>query len=197
RRHRTARAVTSTATPADPEHPASSGVRRHPAYELVPDPPDVGDGYAETRPTFLLKAAIFLSYAGIVVLRPALPRNTAFVDPLIAVMCFVGVIKMMRHGSPATAAFSRCMPWLWLILLGSLIGLAGVGFAFWGTSDLVVSYMAFLSLFAFWHIMYMTRTERFAIYGTALGMLIVTFALVTGGGAIRQQAYFAQPNYPG
>jgi O-antigen ligase len=166
------------------------------SYDYVPDPPDVGDGYAELRPSFLLKAAIVASYAGITVLRPALPRNTAFVDPLIALMCCIGLIKMMRHGSPATSAAARCLPWLWLILLGSLIGLSGVGFAAWGTSDLVVSYMAFLSLFAFWHIMYMTRTERYAIYGTAIGMAIVTFALV-GGGPSRQEAYFAQPNYPG
>ncbi len=156
-----------------------------------------GDGYVEPRATILMKVAIVASYAGIVVLRPALPHNTAFVDPLIAFMCFVGVIKMMRHGSPATAAAARCMPWMWVILLGSLLGLAGVGLAFWATSDLVVTYMAFLSFFAFWHIMYMTRTERFAIYGTAIGMVVVDFALVTGGGAYRQQAYFAQPNYPG
>jgi O-antigen ligase len=156
-----------------------------------------GDAHHEPQASFLVKAALFLTFAGIVVLRPALPRNTAFVDPLIALMCFLGIVQMIYRGSPATTAFGKCMPWLWLILLGSLIGLYGVGFALWGTTDLVVTYMAFLSFFTYWHIMYTTHTERYAIYGTVIGMIVVDFALMTGGGQYRQQAYFAQPNYPG
>jgi O-antigen ligase len=189
--------VTQAATPAD-----RTGA--DPAPLTPPGPggdltstPDSADGYQEPRATYILKAGIFLTFAGIVVLRPALPHNTAFVDPLIAVMCFAGILKMTRRGSPATLAAGRCMPWMWIILIGSLLGLAGVGLAFWGTSDLVVTYVAFLSFFAYWHIMYMTRIERFAIYGTVVGMIVVDFALVSGSTAIRQQAYFAQPNYPG
>ena len=191
--------MTQAATPADraaagadAAAPSSPGAGR-----ILTATPDSEDGYEEPRATYVLKAGLFLTFAGIVVLRPALPHNTAFVDPLIALMCFAGIIEMHAAGSPATLAAGRCMPWLWVILIGSLLGLAGVGLAFWGTSDLVVSYMAFLSFFAYWHIMYMTRIERFAIYGTVVGMLVVDFALMTGNATYRQQAYFAQPNYPG
>ena len=156
-----------------------------------------GRTVAPRRVLPLVPAAMVLTYAGITILRPALPKNTAFVDPLIFVLSFGGLYRMIKQGSPATVCGAKALPWLWLILIGSFLGLAGVGMAFWGTSDLLVSYMAFLSLFAFWHLIYLDRLEKYAVIGTEIGMGIVVFGLVFGPTTLRAQAYFAQPNYPG
>jgi O-antigen ligase len=145
----------------------------------------------------LVPAAMVVTYAGITILRPALPKNTAFVDPLIFVLSFGGLYRMIKQGSPATVCGAKVLPWLWVILIGSFLGMVGVGMAAWGTTDLLVSYMAFLSLFAFWHLIYLDRLEKYAIIGTEIGMGIVLFGLVFGPTSVRASAYFAQPNYPG
>ncbi len=147
------------------------------------------------RVSFVLRAAVVASYAGIVVLRPALPHNTAFVDPLLAAMSLGALLSMSRRGSPATAGGVKSLPWIWLITLGSLLGLSGVGLAFWGVSDLVVSLFAILTFFAFWHLVYVHHLERYAIWGTAVGLGITALTVITDG-RLRNQGLFAQPNYP-
>ncbi len=156
---------------------------------------EAGSVSLSRRVGFVLRAAVVASYAGIVVLRPALPHNTAFVDPLLAAMCFGALLSMSRHGSPATAGGVKSLPWIWLIIVGSFLGMAGVGMAFWGVSDLAVSLFAILTFFAFWHLVYVHHMERSAIWGTAIG-LGVTVLTVTTDGRLRNQGLFAQPNYP-
>jgi hypothetical protein len=144
----------------------------------------------------LVKAGVVASYAGVVVLRPALPHNTAFVDLVLAVISLIALLSMGRVGSPATRGAAKAMPWLWLILLGSLLGLSGVGMAAWGVTDLAVSYFAFLTFFAFWHLVYVENLERYAIWGTVAGVIITVISVLRGG-QYRSRGLFAQPNYPG
>ncbi len=160
------------------------------------DLPDAGTSAALSgRVSVVLRAAVVASYAGITVLRPALPHNTAFVDPLLAAVCLGALLSMSRHGSPATSAGVKALPWIWLIILGSFLGLAGVGMALWGVSDLAVSMFAILTFFAFWHLVYLHRLERYAIWGTAFGLGLTTLT-VTIDGRLRNKGLFAQPNYP-
>jgi O-antigen ligase len=157
---------------------------------------DGGDEAGAPLPSIFLRAGIFLSFAGIVVLRPALPQNTAFVDPIIVAVSIYGLIQMSRRGSLATEAAWRAFPWLWMILFSSVLALGGVGLTFWAVTDLARSYFAFLSFFTFWHLIYTMKLERYAIRGSAVGLLITTVALFGGGAGLRQSAFFAQPNYP-
>jgi hypothetical protein len=161
------------------------------AAELTPDDLDF-----EPRASILLKAAVMLSFIGVVVLRPTLPKNTALVDVVIFGVCIVALVRMMHRGGAAVRAGARALPWLWLILIGSLLGLAGVGLAAWGTTDLTISFFSFLSFFCFWYIIDVARLERPAIWGTGIGMFITSVTLLRGG-ALRNVALFHQPNYPG
>ena len=137
-----------------------------------------------------------VSYAGIVVLRPSLPHNTAFVDPLLAVVSFGALLSMGRQGSPATVAAVKALPWIWLIIVGSLVGLATVGLAFWGVSDLLVSLFAFLTFFAFWHLVYLHHMERYAVWGTAVGLAVTTFTVVSSN-RLRSQGSVRPAQLPG
>jgi len=148
------------------------------------------------RASFVLRAAIVFSYAGIVVLRPALPHNTAFVDLLLAAVSLGALLSMGRNGSPATRAAVKAMPWIWIIIVASLLGLAGVGMALWGVIDLAVGLFALLTFFCFWHLVYLHHLERYAVWGTAAGLAITVGAVVTDG-RLRNAGLFAQPNYPG
>jgi hypothetical protein len=155
-----------------------------------PEAPELGH-----RVNLLLQVAIVACFVGIVVLRPALPHNTALVDPLLAALSIGALLSMHRWGSPATEAAAKSLPWIWLIIVGSFIGLAGVGMAFWGVSDLAVSLFALLTFYIMWHLLYVHHLERCAVWGTAIGLGITTFTVVTDG-RLRNSGLFAQPNYP-
>jgi hypothetical protein len=157
---------------------------------------DVDDPNFQPRSSILLKAAVCLSYAGIVVLKPTLPKNTAMVDVVIFGVCIVALVRMTRMGNKAVRTGAKALPWLWLILVGSLLGLSGVGLAEWGTTDLAISFFSFLSFFCFWYIIDAARLERAAIWGTGIGVFITSVTLLRGGG-LRNVALFHQPNYPG
>ncbi len=158
--------------------------------------PVIDEPAEDPRPVSLvLRAAVVGSYFGVVVLSPALPHNTAFVDPLLAALSFGALLSMGRHGSEATEAGVKALPWIWIILLGSLLGLFGVGLAAWGVSDLIVGLFAFLTFFCMWHLVDLHHLERYAVWGTALGLAITTVTVVTDG-ALRNKGLFHQPNYP-
>jgi hypothetical protein len=82
-----------------------------------------------------------------------------------------------------------------LIIIGSLIGLSTVGMAFWGVSDLAVSLFAFLTFFTFWHLVYLHGLERYAVWGTVVGLAVTTFTVVSSH-RLRSSGLFAQANYP-
>ena len=150
-----------------------------------------------SRPALLLQVAIVLAYAGVAFLRPALPSNLAYVDIVIAAICLVSLISMAMAGSPATKAGAKALPWLWLILVGSFLGMSSVGITSWGVADLLRTNFAVLAFFCIWHLMYVARLERYAIWGTAIGLSITSLALLVQPFQYRGKAFFEHPNYAG
>ena len=137
------------------------------------------------------------AYAGVAILRPALPSNLAFVDIVIAAICLVSLLSMAMVGSPATRAGAKALPWLWLILVGSFLGMASIGITGWGLADLVRTNFAVLAFFCIWHLMYVAQLERYAIWGTAIGLGITSLALLVQPFRYRGKAFFEHPNYAG
>jgi len=137
------------------------------------------------------------AYAGVAILRPALPSNLAFVDIVIAAICLVSLLSMAMVGSPATRAGAKALPWLWLILVGSFLGMASIGITGWGLADLVRTNFAVLAFFCIWHLMYVAHLERYAIWGTAIGLGITSLALLVQPFRYRGKAFFEHPNYAG
>lgn len=149
-----------------------------------------------TRTTVLSLLILFV-YAGIVLLRPGLPQNVAFIDPLIVAVATIGLISMTQIGSPATSAAARCLPWIWLIFLASFIGLSTIGIPIWAWSNLLRTVFALFLFFCTWQVLAVSGTERAAIRGTAIGLTVTSIALLVKGFSYRGSAFFNHPNYAG
>lgn len=187
---------TSSEPTGEPEEPHPSGVNGRDADRWrVPGAAFVSED-GRSAP-LLLKAAIFLTFAMVPILRPGLPQNLAFVDPVIMGVCFLSLLWMARQGSPATLGAVRSLPWLWLILVGSYLGLATVGIPLWSTMDLFRGVLAFLTFFCYWHIIHVGRLERYALAGAAAGLVITVVALLVLPFTYRSTAFFEHPNYAG
>ncbi|MGZ4757881.1 MAG: O-antigen ligase family protein [Acidimicrobiales bacterium] len=158
---------------------------------------DEAEAEPPSRPALLLQIAVVAAYAGVSILRPALPSNLAYVDVAIAAICLVSLLSMAKTGSPATRSAVRAMPWLWLILVGSFLGMWSVGITGWGIADLLRTNFAVLAFFCIWHLMYVARLERYAIWGTAIGLGITSVALLVQPFKYRGRAFFENPNYAG
>lgn len=158
---------------------------------------DLTDAGAWPRHSATLSFFIVIAYAGLVLLRPALPDNLAFVDPLLLALSAIGLLSMTRIGSPATRAAARVLPWLWLVGLGSFIGLSSVGIPLWAVSNMFRTVLAFFTFFCLWHLLSVTRSERAAITGITIGLIVTTTALLTQASSVRGQAFFSHPNYAG
>ena len=159
--------------------------------------PTSTEAVREPRPALLLQIGIVASYAGVAILRPALPANLAYVDPVIAAVSLVSLLAMAKAGSPATRAGARALPWLWLILVGSFLSLFTVGITGWAIADLVRTNFAVLTFFCFWHLMTVAKLERYAIWGTAIGLGVTSIALLVQPFRYRGKAFFEHPNYAG
>lgn len=168
---------------------------------MLSTPPSTGEPTVGTdpppRPALLLQVGIVAAYAGVALLRPALPSNLAYVDVVIAAICLVSLLAMVKAGSPATKTGAKALPWLWLILVGSFLGMASVGITGWGLADLVRTNFAVLAFFCIWHLMYVADLERYAIWGTAIGLGITSLALLVQPFQYRGKAFFEHPNYAG
>jgi hypothetical protein len=138
-----------------------------------------------------------LVYVGVTVLRPALPQNLAFVDIPILALILLGIFSMSRRGSLGTRIARDCAPWIWVILLGSVVGLIGVGFPLWALSSLARSLSALLAFFVFTHL-FLTREglTRYALIGTWIGFVLTVSILIVTSGVWRPDALFQHPNYP-
>jgi hypothetical protein len=148
-------------------------------------------------PALLLQVGVFLAYFGVAFLRPALPSNLAYVDVVIAAVCLVSLLAMAKAGSPATRAGLKALPWLWLILVGSFLGMWGVGVTGWGLADLVRTNFAVLAFFCFWHLILVARLERYALWGTTAALAVTSLALLVQPFEFRGKAFFEHPNYAG
>ena len=162
----------------------------------LPATVDPSDG-AWPRHSAALSFFVALAFAGVAILRPSLPQNLALIDPVLLGLSVVGLISMTRLGSPATLAAVRTLPWLWFILLGSIIGLFSVGITEWAVSNMLRTALALLTFFCIWHVTDVTRSEKAALTGTWIGLAATVVALATGASAVRGYAFFEHPNYAG
>ena len=173
--------------------PPAAELRRRGRLPATVDPVDG----AWPRHSAVLSFFMVVAYAGIVFLRPALPQNLAFVDPVLLLLSLVGLVSMTRLGSRATLAAGRTLPWVWLILLGSIMGLFSVGITEWAVSNMLRTALALLTFFCIWHLVDVTRSERAALVGTCIGLVVTSLALATQASSLRGFAFFDHPNYAG
>lgn len=145
----------------------------------------------------LMRFAIVVAYIGTTVLEPQIGSGLAMVDPLIGVLCFGGLVSMTRVGSQATASLVRALPWMWLILLGSVVGLAHVGVAGWAVESLLQTTLALLTFFCLWHLIATFDLADTARLGVLLALIAATVALVLTPYRWRADGFFPNPNYPG
>jgi hypothetical protein len=157
----------------------------------------IGEGLERRRAPLALVIGIFVVFAGVVVMRPGLPSKFSFIDPVIFAVCAFALASMMYRGSPATSGALRLLPWIWLILLGSFLGLTAVGIPYWAMSNLARTMFALLTFVCFWHILSVARLQRIAIYGTAVGVAVTTLSLLSQSAKYRAAAFFLHPNYAG
>src|SRR4051812_48116834 len=156
-----------------------------------------GEGLGSRPAPMVLCIAVFLAYVGVAIIQPGLPAKTAFVDPLLFGLCLYGVISMVYRGSDATSGAMRLMPWFWMILLGSFLGLTHVGIAQWALANLSRTIFALLTFVVMWHLVGLAKLTRYAIWGTALGLFITVTTLLVQKARYRDAAFFQHPNYAG
>ncbi len=145
----------------------------------------------------LLKLGIFVSYLGLAILKPELPDNTAMVDIVIGVLCIAGLVSMWRRGSPASRAILRVLPWFWVFLIGSLVGLSHVGMTAWGLSSIARTTIALLAFFCVWHLLWVDDLVSAARKGVWVAAGLGMFALIGFGYSYRAFGWFPNPNVAG
>lgn len=157
----------------------------------------VGENLTGRGAPRLLLFGAFLAYLGVTLIKPDLPAGLSMVDFLLLGLCGYSLTSMTHEGSPATSGVVRLFPWLWCILLGSFLGLAGVGMAFWATDNLIRTTFALLTFICFWHLLIVGRLQRAAIAGTVVGFALTCGFLLFASTTVRGQALFPHANYAG
>jgi hypothetical protein len=157
----------------------------------------VGEGLELRKAPLVVSLAIVGAYIGVVLIEPGLPGKFAWSDPMIFGLCCYAIASMMYRGSEATSGIARLLPWVWLILLGSFLGLAGVGIPNWAMSNLARTVFALLTFGCLWHLLVVTGLQRLAILGTWIGVGLTVLKLLTQMGLYRAPAFFPHPNYTG
>jgi O-antigen ligase len=145
----------------------------------------------------LLRICVFLAFAGVAVLEPGGPVNTAGVDLPLVILLAVGVLSMTLYGSRATSTLAKAAPWLWLMLLGSLLGLAHVGLAGWALISMLRTSFIILTFFSVWHIVQTRGLRNVALAGATTALIIDLVGLVAVEYKYRASAFFPNPNYAG
>jgi hypothetical protein len=164
------------------------------------DPPRVAapaereDGSAAP---LLLHIGLVLGYVGTAVLRPQFAGSLSFVDPILGLLCAYGVWTMTVVGSSATRSLVRALPWVWLIYVGSLLGLTHVGVTQWAIQSLLQTTLALLTFFCVWHLIEVYGLYRTATRGAVLAFVVGIVGLVIVPYKYRASGWFPNPNYPG
>lgn len=159
----------------------------NPTRVISPAPRAVGGTSA------LVAVAVF----GSMLLGPKIGPNMAVTDIVIAGVVALGFRRIGR-GSPARRLLQRSMPWLWLILLGSVAGLAGVGLTGWAVDTLIRDAFSFAIFFAVFELASeRNRVLRVALDAVAVAVALLALVIVATGDIYRPSGTFANPNYAG
>lgn len=151
----------------------------------VPDGASPGSG-SDRVLTFLVG---FL--AGVQILP--LPLNLAFVDPILL---YIIVYALTRRGAAnELGRLRRCLPWLWVIVLGSLCGT----FAAASVENSLVQLLRDLYAFSILLSMYVWfRSKPYVLRPAVYGLVLsgcVCAALIVGAADVRPAGTFQNPNY--
>ncbi len=137
--------------------------------------------------------------AGAAFLSVHLPLNLAPGDVFLALLLALGVGALLRHeGGPFAAVLGRSVPLLWLLTVGSVVSLLGVGFPLWALDHALRD---FLSLVSFAIIgAYVWGRRRIAddvmLVCATTGVVVAISTILATGGSVRQAgALFRNPNY--
>ena len=149
------------------------------------------------RPPVLVRWFAFLALPGAMFLMPQLALNASRIDAVIIPLVLFGFVTMFRYGSPAVAGAARALPWLWLVLIGSLLGLATVGLTLWAVSSLAQTTYALLTFFCMWHLIHVYRLEATVYRSVRWAAIISTLILALPSYHHRAAGYFPNPNVAG
>ena len=158
----------------------------------APEAPPLEDD-TPTTPRILLAAA-FLAYFGLIATNFDAPGNVAPVDVLLAMMIVYGFFHMVAHRSPARLTFQKALPFLWLILVGSLLGLLGIGLAPYALEQLVRDFLSILTFFALWEVLDRPRLVDVARLALMVAVPIALALMAVMQYDHRPQGMFANPN---
>ena len=179
-------ALAPTSAPAEAR--PGAGASAAGASEPIPSP---------VKAPIVLRVALVVAYIGTAILRPQISGGLAMVDPLIGAICLFGLWSMTMVGSTATRALSRTLVWMWLILVGSVLGLAHVGITAWAIESLTQTTLALLTFFCFWHLIEVYKMHDTAQRGVVLALLVAVLSLLLVPYRWRAEGWFPNPNYPG
>lgn len=145
----------------------------------------------------LVRLGLFLSIVGAQFLVPQLAFNMSRVDYVLLPLVGFGLFSMLRFGSPAIAGWARCLPALWLILLGSVIGLSTVGVTQWALISMGQTLYAVLLFFAVWFLIDVYRMEDVAIRACRWAAILLAITFLVQTYDHRAAASFPNPNLAG
>lgn len=141
---------------------------------------------------------VALACLGSVVLRPGIGPNLAAVDVVIVAIVLAGCADLLRRRTPARDCLAGALPWLWLILLGSVGSLVAVGLTSWALDSLARSALAFSTFFTAWQLLAeRPRAVRLATLFTVAAVWVTAISTLVFDQAARPSGTFDNPNYTG
>jgi O-antigen ligase len=135
---------------------------------------------------------------GSMLLNPVIGKNLAVVDPALALVILLGGYRLAQRRTPATLLFRSSVPWLWVIFVGSLVSLFGLGLTSWAVDNFARDVFAFGLFFGAFQLALDARRHLDKLWWVVLAtVVLLIFLLLTEGDEGRAQATFYNPNYAG
>lgn len=143
-----------------------------------------------------VRALVAAAVVGSMLLAPTFGPNIAAVDVVLAVAIAVACTGGPR--SPARRLLLACVPAFWLILLGSMMGLFGVGLTTWAIDTLVRDAFSFAIFFAVFELARRSRrVTATGLVAVAVAVSVLALIILATGSTYRPAGTFANPNYAG
>lgn len=132
--------------------------------------------------------------AGIGLQIQSLPFNLQPVDALLVLLVFFAVVGWTRGADGSARLLVGSLPWLWLIALGSVLGLAVAGLPAYGAVAVSRDAFTFSLLFATLAWLRNDRGRANALLIGMIGMSLVCCYLILRSGDSRPSGTFDNPN---
>jgi len=120
-------------------------------------------------------------------------------DPVIGLAMLAAIPYLLTVNNPGRRLLVVALPWIWVFVIGELLGLMGVGITGWAANALLRNLGAFTAFFAFLAICAVRPAARvvgwIAFYGAFA--LVAMSVLVYSPPGLRATGVFDNANYPG